>query len=154
MADAVITIQASDVLFSSWLRTSYIALSNQGESGKPLIDLLELGRDEKDIFNELLSEAAKDILKLFTPRQDGVIGTPFSLDVNGNIIYRFSENTPALSSATQMKLLLTESVKQAIYTYVAFNWLNMKGHNYSQFVYTKYLMFCDDIKGLLYQLHD
>lgn len=154
MADATITVAVSDVSYSAWIRTSYLAMSNISQKGYPLIDLLELGKDEKDIFNEFVAEAAKEILKIFVPRQDNVTGSPFSIDVSGNIVYRFIENTPILPNATVLKITLTEAVKQAIYNYVAANWLNMKGVEYAKFAYAKFEMLSDEIKGILYTLHD
>lgn len=154
MADVTVTIAVSDVSYSAWIRTSYLAMSQPSQDGKPLIDLLELGKDERDIFNEFASEAAKDVLKLFAQRQDNVTGTPFSIDVNGNIVYRFSENTPALPNATTLKTMLNEYAKQAIYSYIAFLWLGMKKIDYAEIVYSKYIMFCEEIKGILYLLHD
>lgn len=154
MADVTVTIAVSDVAYSAWIRTSYLAMSNPSQDGRPLIDLLELGKDERDIFNEFAGEAARDVLKLFAQRQDNVTGTPFSIDVNGNIVYRFSENTPTLSNATSLKTMLNEYAKQAIYSYIAFLWLGMKKIEYAEVVYSKYVMLCEEIKGILYLLHD
>lgn len=154
MITATITIQVSDVSFQTWMRTSYIAMSQISQSGAPLIDLLELGRDERDVFDNLVKEAANEILKIFASRQDNVIGSSFTIDLDGAITYKFSENTPILSNATNLKLILQENVKQALYNYVAFNWLSSKGQDYAKFVYDKYLQFCEDIKATLYLLHD
>jgi hypothetical protein len=154
MADVTIDISISLVSYKAWLTTSYIATSLVGDGGTPLIANNELGPDQEDAFANFFDEAAREVLKVFLSRQGDAAGVPFEKTAT-NAIYRFAEAIPVLPQASAIKDSLTEDVKNALFAYVTYLWLNIK-KNAAQaaIVYTRYQKLTKDIDINLYKLHD
>lgn len=154
MADVTVTITTSLVSYKAWLTTSYIGTSQVSPDGKPLVINNEMGPDQEDAFLNLIDEAAREVLKAFVTRQGNVTGIPFE-KTTVNVIYRFKEETPVLPQALAIKEVLTEDVKNALFCYVTFLWMTMKGNkDQASFYLEKYQKTVIDITGSLYQLHD
>lgn len=154
MADVTVTIPVGTLSFKAWLNSSYIANSIKDGEGKSLINELELGPDQEDIFDDMLDQASREVLKIFTSRQGDVNGTPFE-KTDTDIIYRFNEATPVLKQATSIKSVLEEDVKNAIYTYVALLWYQKKGNgDQIAFLMEQYQYITKNIELSLYKLHD
>lgn len=154
MADVTIDITISLVSYKAWLTTSYISTSLVGGDGTPLIVTNELGPDQEDAFVSFFDEAAREVLKVFLSRQGDAAGTPFEKTAT-NAIYRFKEETPVLPQATAIKDSLTEDVKNALFTYVTYLWLNLKKNNeQAMVIFSRYQKLTKDIDINLYKLHD
>lgn len=142
----------------TWLRSSYMALSQISDSGIPMIEKLEFGPDQKDAFDNFLEEAVIDVSKLFSSRQGDANGTPFeikALQYDKQIIYRFNESLPELNQASVLKSQLSEDVKDAIYSYISILWFNTKGlTKIVDFFTIKYNKISESIERNLYLLHD
>lgn len=154
MADYQISIEFEMMEYLAWLRSSYLVLSQISEGGTPMIDQLELGLDQRDIFTSFWTESALEVSKLFTTRQHDVNGVPFEFSSN-DAIYRFNEGEPVLTQAAAIKAQMNEDVKQAIYCYIAMMWFKLKQLNFAVDYYSdKYAKLALDIKRNLYYLHD
>lgn len=154
MADISVTIPISDIQYSTWLRTSYIASSIISEAGAPLIDNNELGVDQRDALNNFLTESTREVLKIFTSRQGDVTGTPFEHSSN-EVTYRFNEAEPVLPQASALKSSLNEDVKNAIFVYVTFLWFQFKGNDkQAAYMMGRYEKLISNIDRHLYKLHD
>lgn len=154
MADVTVDITIGLVSYKAWLTTSYIATALVGEGGMPLITNNEMGPDQEDAFSSFIDEAAREVLKVFLSRQGDATGVPFEKTVT-NVIYRFKEETPVLPQAAALKESLTEDVKNALFTYVTYLWLNLKKNNeQSLVIFTRYQKLTKDIDKHLYKLHD
>lgn len=154
MADVVITIPVSSVQYTTWLRSSYIALSQISEGGTPMVDQFEFGPDQKDALDNFLDESTREVSKLFVSRQGDVAGVPFEYD-GTNVIYRFKEGEPILPQAAALKSQLNEDVKNAIYSYLSVLWFNVKDKNdVEKFFRNKYEKLASNIERSLYSLHD
>jgi len=154
MADVTVDITISLVSYKAWLTTSYIANSLVGGDGTPLIVSNELGPDQEDAFVSFIDEASREVLKVFLTRQGDVTGTPFEKTAT-NAIYRFNEATPLLPQATAIKDSLTEDVKNALFAYVTYLWLNLKkNQEQAIIILARYQKLTRDIDINLYKLHD
>lgn len=154
MADVVVSISVSSVQYTSWLRTSYIALSQVSEDGMPMIEQFELGPDQKDAFDNFMDESTREVSKLFSSRQGDATGIPFSYD-GATVAYRFNEGEPVLTQADALKSQLGEDVKNAIYSYVSVLWFNTKGKEKLEGYFRgKYEKLARNIDRNLYLLHD
>jgi hypothetical protein len=154
MADVVVNIEVSNVRYSTWLRTSYIASSEVSENGTPMIERFELGPDQEDAFNNFMDEATREVSKLFSSRQGDAAGMPFEYD-GTNVIYRFNENEPVLKQAEVLKNELGEDVKNAIFSYVSILWYNAKAKKEIEAYYReKFETHSISIEKNLYLLHD
>ena len=155
MADVVVTISVSSVQYRDWLRTSYTAMSQVSEAGTPMIDMLELGPDQEDVFLDLMEESTREVLKLFSSRQGDVSGVPFEYDPTTDVIYRFNEGEPVLAHAASLKSQLNEDVKNALFSYVTAMWFDFKGNSdISGYYFSKFEKLATDIERNLYLLHD
>jgi len=77
MANVEIKIQTSALAYKAWINTSYIGLSLKDDKGNSMINETELGIDQPDMFDSILREAAREVLKVFLSRQgdlDGSLG--------------------------------------------------------------------------------
>lgn len=154
MADVTVNIAINLVSYKSWLTTSYIATSLVSEGGTPLIINNEFGPDQEDAFTSYIDEAAREVLKVFLSRQGDVSGVPFEKS-STNVIYRFKEETPVLPQAIAIKSALSEDVKNALFTYVTFLWLNIKkNEKQAAYVAERYQKLTKNIDNHLYKLHD
>lgn len=154
MADITITIQASSVQYTTWLRTSYISLSQISESGMPKIELIELGPDQLDAFINFWNESIKEVSKLFSSRQGDAEGAPFEYS-DSTATYRFKATEPTLNQQSTLEIQLTEDVKDAIYSYLSILWFNTKGMESAKvFFSSKYDKLAQNIERNLYLLHD
>lgn len=154
MADVVITIPVSSVQYTTWLRTSYIGLSEVSDAGTPMVEQIELGTDQEDALRNLLDEAVREVARIFTTRQGDVNGIPFEYD-GTNAIYRFNEGEPVLPHADALKNILNEDVKNAIFSFVTFLWFKLKGDDKHTAAYmSKFERLSVEIQGHLYTLHD
>lgn len=154
MADVVITIEVSNVQYTSWLRTSYIALSQISEGGNPMVEQFELGTDQIDALKNYLDESTREVSKLFSSRQGDVNGTPFEYD-GVEVIYRFNEGEPVLPQAVVLKSQLAEDVKNAIYSHISILWFNAKDKaDLEKYFRDKYEKLASNIDRNLYKLHD
>lgn len=154
MADVTVDITISMVSYKAWLTTSYIATTMVGEGGTPIIVNNELSPDQEDAFTVLLDEATRELLKVFASRQGNVSGTPFE-KTSTHVIYRFKEETPLLPQAASIKEALNEDVKNALFSWITFQWLNMKNNDkQSAFVFARYQRLIQDISGNIHRLHD
>jgi len=154
MADITITIPVSNVQYTIWLRTSYIGMSLVSDAGVPMVNITELGPDQVDALKDFLSEAIREVLKIFESRQGDVNGVPFEYD-DINVIYRFNEATPLLPQAASLKSSLNEDVKNAIYVYVTYLWFQFKGNDkLASYMLGRYLKLTNNIDRNLYKLHD
>lgn len=153
--DLTITIDVSDISYNAWLRTSYAGLSIVDKEGVPKIEAIELGVDQRDAFNSFVKEAAREVLKFFVTRQGDVVGLPYEYS-STEIVYRFLEGTPALSTNQTSSLMtqLSETVEDAIYSYISQLWFNTKSlPKIAALFAAKYTMLTDDIDRSLYRLH-
>lgn len=154
MADVVVTIPVTDVEYTTWLRTSYIASGIISEDGNPLIENNELGPDQKDALDNFLDEATREVLKLFLSRQGDVTGVPFEYD-GTNAIYRFNEATPLLPQAGAIKSALNEDVKNCIFSWITYLWYKLKGRvKDAELMLMKYNYIASDIHRHIHRLHD
>lgn len=154
MADVVITIPVSSVQYTTWLRTSYVGLSKVSSSGTPMIEQIEFGVDQEDALVDFLSEATREVLKIFISRQGDVTGIPFEYD-GVNVIYRFLEGEPVLPQAFAIKSLLDEDVKNCLFTYVTYLWFKFKSEvEQANYFLGRYHKLTSDIDRHLYKLHD
>lgn len=154
MADVSVSILVSDVEYTSWLRSSYLALSQISDNNLPMVDKYELGPDQVDAFEEFLQEASREVLKLFISRQGDVVGVPFEQS-STEITYRFNETEPELTQSDALKLQLNEDVKNAIYSKIAILWFFAKNIDKAVSYYAgKYEMLANSIEKALYLLHD
>ena len=154
MADVTVDITISMVSYKAWLTTSYIATALISEAGTPLISNNELGPDQEDFFQNVMEQAAREVLKSFVTRQGDVNGVPFSYDVT-NAIYRFNECEPVLRQADALKSELTEDVKNALFTYVTIKWFAIKGNEkYAALFMSEFANIQNSIQGILHRLHD
>lgn len=154
MADVTVTIQVSSVEYTTWIRSSMIALSQINENGAPMIDKIELGPDQEVVFDEFLPESALDVLKIFTSRQGDVSGTPYEIS-SASVIYRFNELEPTLTHSASLKLQLNEDVKNAIYSKIAMSWFFTKNmEKVAAYYLGKYETLLNSIDKILYLLHD
>lgn len=154
MADVVVTIPISDISYKSWLNSSYIAESIRDSEGNSLIKQFELGPDQKDVFNDMIIEATREVLKLYVGRQGDVEGTAFEISTN-NATYRFREGEPVLPHSDALKSSLAEDTKNAIYTYVSALWFKMKNtESQVSHLMDRYNKIANNIDINLYKLHD
>lgn len=154
MADITVSIPISDINYTTWLRTSYIASAIVTEAGIPMIENIELGADQGDALSNLLTEAAREVLKIFTSRQGDVNGTPFE-QTSTNIIYRFNEAEPILPQSNALKSTLDEDVKNAIFVYVTYLWFQYKGNkDQASYMIARYMKLTSNINRHLHRLHD
>jgi hypothetical protein len=152
--DVVITIPVSSVQYTTWLRSSYIALSQISEGDTPMIEQLEFGPDQKDALNNFLDESTREVSKLFVSRQGDASGIPF--EYNGiDVVYRFNEGEPALPQADALTSQLSEDVKNAIYSHLSVLWFNAKDKgDMENYFKAKYEKLASNIERNLYYLHD
>jgi hypothetical protein len=154
MADVEVTVDVSSVKYTTWLRTSYIASSILDKEGEPMIKQLEFGTDQEDALIDFLTEATREVLKVFLSRQGDVSGTPFEYD-GSEAIYRFNEATPVLSHADSIKSSLFEDTKNAVYVYCTFLWFQFKGNDtQATYMLSRYEKLISNIDRHLYKLHD
>ena len=154
MADVTVDITIGMVSYKAWLTTSYIATALVGDGGTPLIANNEMGPDQEDAFSSFIDEAAREVLKVFLSRQGDATGVPFEKTA-ANVIYRFNEAIPVLPQASAIKNTLTEDVKNALFTYVTFLWLNLKKNTeQAVIIFGRYQKLTKDIDINLYKLHD
>lgn len=154
MADVTVDITISLVSYKAWLTTSYIANSLIGGDGTPLIVSNEMGPDQEDAFTNFIDEATIEVLKVFSTRMGDVTGTAFEKTVT-NAIYRFNEATPVLPHAAAIKNSLNEDVKNALFAYVTYLWLNLKkNQEQAEIILARYQKLTRDIDINLYKLHD
>lgn len=155
MADVAITIPVSSVQYTTWLRSSYIALSQISESGMPMIENIELGPDQIDAFYNFMEESTKEVSKLFSSRQGDTSGVPFEYDKDSDVIYRFNELEPTLTQAPVLKIQLTEDVQNAIFSYLSVLWFNTKNIDAAtSYFMGKYQKLAANIERNLNILHD
>nr|WP_319265302.1 hypothetical protein [uncultured Draconibacterium sp.] len=153
MADVTVTIEINALSYQTWLRTSHVGIALNQE-GAPRLMLTELGPDQEDAFNNLLNQAAMEVLKLFVSRQGDAEGEPFEQS-STEIIYRFSENTDTLTQAAALKLVLADDVKNAIYTQLTLKWFSLKANaDQVALLVKEYAVLSAHITGNLYRLHD
>jgi hypothetical protein len=154
MADVVISIPISSVSYSAWLRTSYTGLGLVSTDAMPLIEATELGPDQEDFFSNLLTEASREILKLFVSRQWDVSGIPFE-HTSTNVIYRFNEQQPVLAQSSYLQSILSEDVKNALYLHVTIHWYLTKGiDKHVVHLLERYNKLLDNIDVSISKLHD
>jgi len=152
--DITVTIPVSTVSYLLWLKTSYIGFGITDDKGTSLVDKIEIGPDQKDIFSELMKQSSREVLKSFVSRQGDVTGTPFEYSTT-NVIYRVNECEPVLTQASALKSELEEDVKNAIYTYVTMLWFRLKGNEkYSALFLAEFSELQASIQGILHRLHD
>lgn len=155
MADVVITIPVSSVQYTTWLRSSYIALSQISENGMPMIENIELGPDQIDAFYNFMEESTREVSKLFSDRQGDVAGVPFEYDKDADVVYRFNELEPVLTQAVVLKSQLGEDVQNAIFSYLSVLWFSTKKMDDAvSYFMGKYQKLAANIEKNLYILHD
>lgn len=152
--DVTITIPVTSVQYTTWLRTSHIGLSEVSEGGTPLIEQVELGPDQEDALKDFMSEATREVAKIFISRQGDVTGIPFEYD-GINATYRFNECEPLLNQASSIKSTLNEDVKNAIFAWVTYLWFKLKGDKDQITAFMgKFQRLTIDIQGSIHRLHD
>lgn len=153
MADVVVTINISDVSYTSWLRTSLVGAATV-KDGVPLIETTEMGPDQVDVFSNFITESCREVLKIFASRQGDADGTPFE-KTDTQVIYRFKEETPVLPQAASLKETLNEDAKNAIYTFITLMWFKVKGNKEMvDYLSERYEKLAGNIDHCLYKLHD
>lgn len=152
--DVTINISLSDVSYKSWLHTSYVGKTIAGKDGASLIETIELGIDQEDIFTEFINQAAFDINKMLSTRQGDAEGVPFE-KTSTDVTYRFLERVPYLKHSATIKSILADDIKEALFTYVTALWFNSKSmtDNYA-FMQGRYEVLKSSITSSLYLLHD
>jgi hypothetical protein len=153
MSDVVVSIDISDVSYSTWLRTSLVGMANI-VNGVPMIETTELGIDQVDAFNNFIDEACRELLKVFVSRQGDATGAPFEKTTT-TVVYRFNEEQPPLPQANSIKESLNEDVKNAIYTYITLMWFTIKkNEDMAAYLIGRYKILTGNIDNHLYKLHD
>lgn len=153
MADVVVTIDISDVSYTSWLRTSIVG-GSKVEGGVSLIESNEMGPDQLDAFNNFITESCREVLKVYASRQGDATGTPFE-KTDTQVIYRFNEETPVLPQAVSLKETLNEDTKNAIYTFITLLWFKVKDNEKMvAYLTERYEKLVGNIDHSLYKLHD
>ena len=153
MADVVVTVEISAVSYTTWLRTSIVGMSKVIE-GVPMIETTEMGTDQEDAFNNFITEACREVLKIFSNRQGDVTGTPFEQS-STQVIYRFNEETPTLPQADSIKESLYEDVKNAIYTFITWMWFKIKkNEDMVAYLSERFHKLSGNIDHSIYLLHD
>ena len=154
MADITLTIPVSDVKYTAWLRTSYIALSKLDNDGIPMIKDNELGPDQEDAFTNYMNEATLELSKLFASRQGDAAGSPFEYD-GSYVIFRFKEGEPVLTQKAVLESQMIEDITNALYSFISILWYNAKDKE-SEMTYFigKYGRHALSIERNLYLLHD
>ena len=154
MADVTVSVLVSDVQYTTWLRTSYLGKTILSEDGKPMVEKMELGKDQEDALANFLDEATREVLKVFLSRQGDVTGLPFEFD-GTTATYRFKEEEPVLPQAAAIKSALNEDVKNALYTYATYLWMRTKDEaKITAYLFDRYLELTNTINKHLYKLHD
>jgi hypothetical protein len=152
--DITVNIPVTAISYTTWLRTSYIGFGLVDEKGNSLVSTIEIGPDQKDFFQNIMEQAAREVLKSFVTRQGDVNGVPFSYD-GTNVIYRFNECEPVLVQADALKSELTEDVRNALFTYVTMKWFSLKGNEkYATLFVSEFADLQRSIQGILHRLHD
>lgn len=152
--DITVNIPVTAISYTTWLRTSYIGFGLVDDKGNSLIATIEIGPDQRDFFQNVMEQAAREVLKSFVTRQGDVNGVPFSYD-GTNAIYRFNEGEPVLPQADALKSELTEDVRNALFAYVTMKWFSLKGNEkFTGLLMSEFSDLQKSIQGILYRLHD
>jgi len=152
--DITVNIPVTAISYTTWLRTSYMSFGLVDENGKSIVATIEISPDQKDFFQNVMEQAAREVLKSFVTRQGDVNGVPFSYD-GTNAIYRFNECEPVLPQADALKSELTEDVRNALFAYVTMTWFRLKGsEKYAGLFLSEFSDLQKSIQGILHRLHD
>lgn len=161
MADIIITVPIQTVFKEVARRSSIATETDPFYAQKSTEDkqYSQLHGEGDRITSDFVKEAAKEVLKAYLSRQGDVIGAAYEYDLlsSGNIIYRFLESLPPLSTnqTNAIKERLANNTKDAIVYYVLVSLYRTDGNqNKEAEVLAKALGLIDELSGDLYRLHD
>lgn len=156
MADVTITISVPEVYKLVARRSSVTSMTDSfyEKASTEQKQYSQLHGESDRITNDLLKEAAKEVLKCFVSRQGDVTGTPFEISAT-EINYRFAEGTPVLTQAAAIKQRLADNAKDAVVYHILAALYKMDGNtNQATINHGKSIQLIDELMGDLYRLHD
>lgn len=154
MADITISVLIADVQSLVRRDTSKNTQIAAYYKDKDTVEKQDGQLQDERLFYDMLTDSSNTVLNLFISRQGDVDGVPYE-KTDTEIIYRFNEGLPVLTSAPSITSRLTEAVKYAIYNQIIILFSKATGDASKVKTSTdNYINLSAQIESALYFLHD